>query len=464
MRGAPKNPRWLRLAITLALAVVPLVSTPHWLSRAPSPTLDVGGFARFSASAAPADDLLAAMETGAACGFPAGALAGSLAQGAGLAAGPLGGDIAAVRYIHDPYPTFSAIAVDPESDQVMIGDGHRKSVLTYDRKAGGNSAGVGGDKGREVTEPLRQIIGPATQLGFISGVAVDPISREVYAVNNDVEDNMSVFAYDGVGNLKPKRALGVPHGAWGISLSRSRDEMAMSVHEEYNAVVVYRREAKGGEAPLRSMRGPNTGLADPHGIYLDDVNNEMVVANWGNWNLINKNFYYGKWLTSSYQPPGSGPPTGGRFEPASLTIYPITAEGDAKPLRVIQGPHTRLNWPSGIDLDSVTNEIAVANNGDNSVLVFRRSDSGDAAPVRIISGPRTGIDRPLAVAIDRKNNELWVANFGEHTAVVFDRSARGNVAPKRVIRNAPAGTATAGFGNVITLAYDSKRDELLVPN
>ena len=64
----------------------------------------------------------------------------------------------------------------------------------------------------------------------------------------------------------------------------------------------------------------------------------------------------------------------------------------------------------------------------------------------------------------RKNNEIWVANYGDHTAVVFDRTASGNVAPKRIIRNAPAGTPTTGFTNASAAAYDSKRDQLLVPN
>jgi len=62
-----------------------------------------------------------------------------------------------------------------------------------------------------------------------------------------------------------------------------------------------------------------------------------------------------------------------------------------------------------MDIDTAHDEIAVANNGDNSVLIFRRTDGGDVGPVRTISGERTGIDRPMGVAIDRKNNELWVA-------------------------------------------------------
>lgn len=366
-----------------------------------------------------------------------------------------GGDIAPVRSVVDPYPTFNGVAVDADTDIVVLSDTHRKSLLVYDRESGSHSA--------EVTEPVRHIIGPDTLLGFVAGVAVDPVTREIFGVNNDVEDSMVVFSYDAEGNLKPKRALGLPHGALNISLSRARDEIAISVHEEYNAVVVYRREAKGGDAPLRNIRGVNTGLADPHGIYLDDVNNELLVANWGNWNLLNKLFYSGQYLTSSVSGV-TNHPSGGRFEAPSITIYSATAEGDARPVRTIQGPKTQLNWPCEIDVDTVHNEIAVANNGGNSILIFGRADSGDVEPVRVISGDRTGINRPIGVAIDEKNNELWVANFGDHTALVFDRRATGDIAPKRIIRNAPAGTPTGGFGNVISLAYDSKRDEILVPN
>ncbi len=57
-----------------------------------------------------------------------------------------------------------------------------------------------------------------------------------------------------------------------------------------------------------------------------------------------------------------------------------------------------------------------------------------------------------------------MANFGDHSAVVFERTASGNVAPKRIIRNAPAGTPTGGFGNPMAVTYDSKREEILVPN
>jgi len=57
-----------------------------------------------------------------------------------------------------------------------------------------------------------------------------------------------------------------------------------------------------------------------------------------------------------------------------------------------------------------------------------------------------------------------VTNYREHTALAFARTAEGNVAPKRVLRNALPGTAAVGFGNPGAVAYDSKRDQILVPN
>ena len=67
-----------------------------------------------------------------------------------------------VRYVIDPYPTFNGIVLDAHSNRVLMSDENRKSVLTYDRSAGGNSPAV--------TSPMWQIIGPQTEVGFIAGV------------------------------------------------------------------------------------------------------------------------------------------------------------------------------------------------------------------------------------------------------------------------------------------------------
>jgi DNA-binding beta-propeller fold protein YncE len=360
-----------------------------------------------------------------------------------------GGELPPIRLVFDPYPTFNGIALDTTNNRIAMSDENRKSVLIYDRAAGTTSSAT--------TAPLRQVIGPDSQIGYIAGVTFDPAHREIYAVNNDLDDRIVVFDDTANGDVKPKRRLYVPHQAWGISVNPLADQFAISV-QQLSMVAIYRREASGLEAPLRIIEGPSTGLADPHGIHWDATHHEIVVANHGNYSVIASYSAYDAGVSSLALS------AGGHFLPPSLTVFPDSAKADTKPVRTIQGTRTQLNWPMGIDIDNTHEEIAVANNGDNSILVFRRSAQGDAEPVRVIRGPRTGIVSPMSVAIDAKNDEIWVANYGDHTAAVFSRTAAGNAAPKRIVRNAPAGTPTGGFGNPYAVAYDSKRDQLLVPN
>lgn len=360
-------------------------------------------------------------------------------------------DIPAARMIADPNPAFNGIAVDPGSGLVVMSDPNRKSLLLYDRLLG-NSEGA-------TSVPLRQIIGPETYIGMVAAVVADARRHEIYTVNNDIEDTVVVMRYQAAGNARPQRVFSVPHQAWGLALSHASNEIAVSV-EIQNAVVFYRSNVKGVEAPLRILRGPQTGLADPHGIYWDETHGEIGVANHGNFRGLVKN------LGNGCVPTAGGDETseGGEFRPPSITIYSASAKDDAKPLRTLQGPKTELDWPMGVAADAAHNTVVVANNGDDSILIFDRQRGGDVAPVRIIRGDRTGIKRPMGIAVDEKNNEIWVTNYGDHTALAFDSAANGDVAPKRAIRSAPAGTPTPGFGNPMALAYDCKREEILVPN
>jgi DNA-binding beta-propeller fold protein YncE len=358
----------------------------------------------------------------------------------------LGGDVPPARIVADPHPTFDGLAVDPDNGVVVMSDENRGSLLIYDRTSGSHSIAM--------TEPTRQIIGPRTELGFIAGVTLDPRRREAWVVNND-GGNIAVFSYNQHGDVKPLRELTVPHQSWGLSLDVTRDEVAVT-SQQYQGISIYARTATGIERPLRTIRGENTMLADPHGVYLDGAGNEVFTANHGNWTELRSYADDAVLLPGEYKP--------GRFEQASIRVYRADGDGNVRPLRTIQGPHTQLAWPMGIDVHRERNELAVANYGTSSVLIFAKGATGDAAPSRIIGGPRTGIAGPVAVAYDRTNQEIWVANYADHTAVVFDMEAAGDVPPKRVVRNAPAGTPTTGFTNASAAAYDSKRGQVLVPN
>src|SRR5205823_10036666 len=303
------------------------------------------------------------------------------------------------------------------NDLVMMSDTNRKSLLVYDRAAGSATS-------RQAAAAKQQIMGPDTGVGFVAGVAMDPVHRELFTVNNDVEDRLVVFDYGARGNVTPKRLLYVPHQSWGIAFAPKRDVMALSVQTP-NMYVVLRRDAKKFNAPVRSVRGPKTQMADPHGIYFDETHNEVLVANHGN-------FRPGELITSytAYDARESRQErTGnafsesarGRFVPSSVTVFDGDAKGDVAPLRVISGPQSQIDWPMGIASDETNSEIVVANNGDNSVLVFDRMASGDAPPRRVIRGARTGIKGLMGVAV--ANDEILVANFGDHTALIFARTA-----------------------------------------
>ena len=66
--------------------------------------------------------------------------------------------------------------------------------------------------------------------------------------------------------------------------------------------------------------------------------------------------------------------------------------------------------------------------------------------------------------MDNKNDEVVVSNMGNHSATIYRRTANGNAAPLRTIRSATLGKVAMAIGNPGGVAYDSKRDELLVPN
>src|SRR5438128_11461507 len=118
-----------------------------------------------------------------------------------------------------------------------------------------------------------------SRVDFVCGVAIDPKNREIYAVNNDTAADMLVFKYGASGNVPASRALRpAPVSTWGVALDLKNDEVAVTV-EQVNRVAVYRRLAEGEEKPLRVIQGPDTSLADPHGIFVDPDNNEIFVAN-----------------------------------------------------------------------------------------------------------------------------------------------------------------------------------------
>ena len=115
-------------------------------------------------------------------------------------------------------------------------------------------------------------------------------------------------------------------------------------------------------------------------------------------------------------------------------------------------------------VDPDKGEVYVTNSVGQSILVFGAKDKGDVPPRRILKGPRTRLSYPASLAVDIKNQELWISNLGSASATVYPLTANGDVAPLRTIRSAPANKVSLKFGKTQAVTYDTKREEILVPN
>ena len=60
-------------------------------------------------------------------------------------------------------------------------------------------------------------------------------------------------------------------------------------------------------------------------------------------------------------------------------------------------------------------ELFVANSGNNSITVYPRTASGNTAPIRRLAGAATGLNDPFGLVVDTVNNELVVADFNNHS-------------------------------------------------
>ncbi len=344
-----------------------------------------------------------------------------------------------VRAIRDLEPTYSAIAFDAQNDEVILQDNNLWSYRVFDRLDNTPS-------GARFTEPKRHVQGDKTQIQFNNGLYVDPNNGDIYSLESDVGDKMIVFAHDANGNVAPKRTLHTLHRVYNLAVDEAKSELFVTV-EFPPEVDVYHKDASGEDLPIRRLVGPNTGLNSVHGIAVDEENQLMYVNTWGHY--------------SDFTTPG----TGGYEDPA-IKIYALNASGDTPPLRVIQGDQTQLNWPAAMKLNPENGDLYVANDIGQSILVFAAAAraNGNVAPARVIKGDQTLLSYPTGIALDLNNGEVWVSNMGTASATAYPLMADGNIPPVRRIRSAADGKKALNFGRTTAVAYDSTREQILVPN
>ena len=121
----------------------------------------------------------------------------------------------------------------------------------------------------------------------------------------------------------------------------------------------------------------------------------------------------------------------------AVLVFRGDASGEARPIRVIQGPHTHLVTPHAVSLDPEHGEILVASLTGKRINVFAWDANGDATPLRVIEGPHTGLGHTVGVVVDSASNLLAVANSQD--IEIFNRTDSGDVAPRARIAGPKTG-------------------------
>ena len=402
--------------------------------------------------------------------------------GGGVQAAPAMGDPAVaqrlpVSTIRDPYAGFAAIRVDPVHNEVVVMDEFKFNIYVYDRLAVTPPTAM-------QTTPKRFIGGGKTLSRYNSDGYVDVKTGDIYIVNNDSEPGVFKFPRTAEGDVAPANELTTPYGAFGMTVDEDRGEMFFTIQHD-GAVQVYKKGAKGDENAIRLIQGNKTQLADPHGIAFDSKTRMIYVANYGTErdeafgteqqmpnplntisprganNVRRPNWPAGNLNNANRREVIFGT---GKFGPPSITVYAADAHGNVEPVRQIVGPKAQLNWPTGISIDPERGEVYVSNAAGDSINVYSTTANGDVAPIRQIKGPKSMLRNPNGVSVDTVNGEVWVANFGNHTATAYKRDANGNAEPVRVIRSAPLNEPTTLISNPYMIAFDTRRQEVIVPN
>jgi sugar lactone lactonase YvrE len=119
-----------------------------------------------------------------------------------------------------------------------------------------------------------------------------------------------------------------------------------------------------------------------------------------------------------------------------IAEFASVTTGNVAPSSVIIGNATGVAYPDALAIDS-TGRLYVANHSTNSVTVYAAGASDNATPVATIAGPDTGLSGPAAVTIDSAGN-LWVANNANSSLTEYPAGGNGDQKPLATI----SGTAT----------------------
>jgi DNA-binding beta-propeller fold protein YncE len=174
----------------------------------------------------------------------------------------------------------------------------------------------------------------------------------------------------------------------GVTYDPAHDEIFAS-QIETGAVVVFRGDVDGEQAPIRIIQGGRTRLHHPWQMGLDLKHEELYVDDF----VIN--------------------------DSGGILVFKRDANGDEPPLRMIAGSKSQMSRPAGVAVDPETNLVVAATmtrlsqkrDDLGGVFIFNRTDDGNVAPLRVIAGPHTGIYSAWHVATYEKHIYATISNI-----------------------------------------------------
>ncbi len=148
-----------------------------------------------------------------------------------------------------------------------------------------------------------------------------------------------------------------------------------------------------------------------------------------------------------------------RSQGNAIEVFQGGPAGLRLPIRVITGSHTHLGFCGGggqcdqmaVTFSSLTGRIyvAVSAGAQTRICEFAENDDGDARPLRVIDGAATHLVGMVVtgIAVSGRTGEIYVmvkrGQFDTGEVDVFARGASGDVAPERTFTDAASAFADA---------------------
>jgi hypothetical protein len=139
------------------------------------------------------------------------------------------------------------VAVDVARNEIILEDENLAQINVYDRTENTPPRAA-------LSEPKRIIGGRNTKIQHNCDVYVDPETGDIYSINGDITQYLTVWTHDQKGNVPASRMLETPHRTYGIAVDEAAKEMFITTKHQ-GAVLIWPKKAEGKDETLLSRRG-----------------------------------------------------------------------------------------------------------------------------------------------------------------------------------------------------------------